>query len=166
MKRTIWVDLNDAKSAQEQQKILYNMWGFSNLSIESVFEKYRGYGQVIKFSKENYIILKELIQLYVESHSKEENEAFLASNKSRLRAFYNTESVKTALTVISAIVPTSITSAADWGTWGWDNGVAIFLWLVWIVLNCFNIMLSGSQGKYFYQDLFESVSDNRCKADS
>ena len=75
MKRTIWVDLNDAKSAQEQQKILYNMWGFSNLSIESVFEKYRGYGQVIKFSKENYIILKELIQLYVESHSKEENEA-------------------------------------------------------------------------------------------
>ncbi len=159
MKKMIWVDLNDAKSAGEQRDILYNMWGFATSSIETVFEKYRNYGQIVKFSKENYIILKDLIRMQFESHTKEENEAFIASNKSRLRAFYNTESVKMAITVLTAIIPTSITSAVDWSVFGWGNGFALLLWFAWIVLNCYNIALSGSQGKYFYEDLFNSISE-------
>ena len=158
MKKTNWVDLKDAKSVRKQQENLYDMWGFSKESIETVFEKHRDYGKIVQFSKEHYIVLKEMIQLHLSSHSKEENEAFIVSNKSRLRAFYNTESEKTVLTVLTAVIPTSITSATDWSTLGWDNGIVIFLWIGWLVLNLFNIKLSGSQGKYFYEDLFDSVS--------
>lgn len=156
MKKNVLVNLQDEKSFLKFQGKLYSTWEFNNSSIVEVLERYKSLGTIYQFSKEHYMILRDLVELHISSlPNSQEVEAYIVSKKAAFLAFCNHKGIMETATFIAGILSIYFSLKLD------SNIIEVIaivlLWFAWGMLTGYGIKLLTSPAKTFYEDLFANI---------